>query len=77
MQEYSAETIKESLELAKTLQNTINNNLSNQEKRFRRKMMKMLENPSSKIMLIELLDRSFRSNDYTTIHELIAHTLQK
>ncbi|RDU66524.1 1-pyrroline-5-carboxylate dehydrogenase [Helicobacter didelphidarum] len=77
MREYSAETIQESLELAKTLQKKINSDLTCQEKRFRKKMMKMLENPSSKVMLIELLDRSFRSKDFVTVHELISHTLQK
>lgn len=71
------EIVKASLELAKTLQNKINNNLNCQEKKFRKKMMKMLANPSSKIMLIELLDRSFRSKDSAMSHEVIAHTLQK
>ena len=77
MQEYSPDTIKESLELAKSLQNRINSDLSRHEKKFRKKMMKMLENPSSKIMLIELLDRSFRSHDYVNVHELINYTLEK
>ncbi len=69
--------IKESLELARLLQNAINNDLNYQEKKFRKKMMKMLENPSSKIMLIELLDRSFRSKNNEMAHELISYTLQK
>ncbi len=77
MQSHKQETIEASLELAKTLQNKINSDLSCHEKRFRKKMMKMLENPSSKIMLIELLDRSFRSKNNAMAHELIAHTLQK
>lgn len=77
MQTYDKEMVEASLELAKTLQNKINSDLSCQEKRFRKKMMKMLKNPSSKIMLIELLDRSFRSKNSAMAHELIAHTLQK
>ena len=71
------EIIEASLSLAKTLQHKINSDLSCKEKRFRKKMMKMLENPSSKVMLIELLDRSFRSKDNEMAHELISHTLQK
>ncbi|MWV61808.1 aldehyde dehydrogenase family protein [Helicobacter saguini] len=74
---YADSTIKESIELAKTLQGKINSDLSCAEKRFRKKMMKMLENPASKIMLIELLDRSFRSKDYATTYELISYTLNK
>lgn len=74
---YADSTIKESIELAKSLQGKINSDLSCAEKRFRKKMMKMLENPSSKVMLIELLDRSFRSKDYAVVYELISHTLQK
>lgn len=77
MQTHDKEMIEASLQLAKTLQNKINSNLSCQEKRFRKKMMKMLENPNSKIMLIELLDRSFRSKNSAMAHELISHTLQK
>ncbi len=77
MQKDSTNTIKESLELARVLQNVINSNLDYKEKQFRKKMMKMLENPQSKIMLIELLDRSFRSKNNASVHELISYTLQK
>ncbi|STQ86434.1 aldehyde dehydrogenase family protein [Helicobacter muridarum] len=71
------DTIKETLHLARKLQYEINKDLSQSEKRFRKRMMKMLENPQSKVMLIELLDRSFRSKDSFTAYEFISHTLQR
>lgn len=69
--------IEQSLKLAENLQKNIEANLSKQERAFHRKMQKLLSNPKNKIMLIELLDRSFRCKDKRASFELIEHTLKK
>ena len=71
------DSVQKSIELAKDLQGRINQNLGHSEKKFRDKMKKMLENPRSKVLLIELLDRSFRSKNHGTAYELISHTLRR
>lgn len=77
MQYFNEKTINESLALARELQEKINSNLTKKEKTFREKMMKLLENPKSKVMLIELLDRSFRTSDFHASYELISFTINK
>ncbi len=69
--------IQKSLALAETLQNKIEQNLSSSERAFHAKMQKLLNNPQNKVMLIELLDRSFRCKDRAASFELIEHTLHK
>ncbi len=65
--------IKKALELSERLQIKIENNMSSDEKNFHNKMQKLLLNPKNKIMLIELLDRSFRCEDKKASFELISH----
>lgn len=65
------------LKLAETLQKSIENNISKKEREFHSKMQGLLNNPKNKVMLIELLDRSFRCKDKTASFELIEHTLKK
>lgn len=69
--------IQKSLALAEELQGKIEANISNSEKEFHAKMQKLLNNPENKVMLIELLDRSFRCKDKRASFELIEHTLNK
>ncbi|WP_104713630.1 bifunctional proline dehydrogenase/L-glutamate gamma-semialdehyde dehydrogenase [Helicobacter cetorum] len=69
--------IDDTLELARKLQNSISNNLSEQEKAFHSKMQKLLSNPENKVMLIELMDRSFRCLDNKARFEMIEHVLDK
>lgn len=71
------EIIKQTLALAERLQKDIDQNISDNEKAFHHKMQKLLENPRNKIMLIELLDRAFRTKDSSISFEFIAHTLSK
>lgn len=69
--------IQQSLSLAEKLQSQIQSNLSASERQFHAKMQKLLNNPKNKVMLIELLDRSFRCKDKKASFELITHTLAK
>lgn len=69
--------IEQTLALAKRLQNGIEQNISDNERAFHHKMQKLLKNPRNKIMLIELLDRAFRTKDASVSFEFIAHTLAK
>ena len=69
--------IQEALDLAQNLQSKIEENLSNSEKAFHAKMQKLLNNPKNKVMLIELLDRSFRCEDKCASFALIEYTLNK
>lgn len=69
--------IQKSIALAEELQSKIEQNLSASERQFHAKMQKLLTNPKNKVMLIELLDRSFRCKDKKASFELIEHTLNK
>ncbi|WP_201030182.1 proline dehydrogenase family protein, partial [Campylobacter fetus] len=69
--------INKTIELASELQNKIVQNISKHEKVFHQKMRKLLLNPQNKVMLIELLDRSFRCKDKKSSFELIQYTLNK
>lgn len=69
--------IQKALNLAQELQQKIQNNISIQEKNFHAKMQKLLLNPKNKIMLIELLDRSFRCKDKKASFDLISYTLYR
>lgn len=71
------ETIQQSLKLAKELQHKIEAHISQSEREFHSKMQKLLNNPKNKVMLIELLDRSFRCKDKSASFDLIEHTLNK
>lgn len=69
--------LENTIKLAEELQNKINHNISSHEKKFHNKMQKLLTNPENKVMLIELLDRSFRCKDESASFKLIDHTLNK
>ena len=69
--------ISQSLKLAEELQIKIQNNITNEEKQFHEKMKKLLENPVNKVLLIELLDRAFRTSDNNAKFEIINRTLNK
>ncbi len=71
------ELVEESLKLAENLQEKINSNISLREKAFHHKMQKLLNDPKAKVMLIELLDRSFRSKEAQTSFEFIHYSLKK
>lgn len=69
--------VNKSLALAENLQNQVNALMSEQEKTFHDKMEKLLRDPKNKVMLIELLDRSFRCGNKGVSYELICHILDK
>lgn len=69
--------LKESLKLAESLQTAIEANMSAIERSFHHKMQKLLVNPTNKVMLIELLDRAFRSKNRSVNFAFIEHTLGK
>ncbi|MCX2683558.1 proline dehydrogenase family protein [Campylobacter sp. MIT 21-1685] len=69
--------IQQSLDLAQDLQSKIEEKLSSNERAFHNKMQKLLRNPKSKVMLIELLDRSFRCKERKASFDLIEHILKK
>lgn len=71
------DVLERSLELAKILQNKVNKSIGQKEKDFHQKMKKLLVNPKNKVMLIELLDRSFRSSDSSKCFDLIQKTFNK
>lgn len=63
--------VSKALKLAESLQEKITQNISCTEKKFHEKMQKLLDNPRNKVMLIELLDRSFRcSNNKARFNEV-------
>lgn len=70
-------TIDLAIQLAEKLQNQITHNISKQEKIFHRKMQSLLKNPENKVMLIELLDRGFRSKNNKDNFDLICHVFKK
>ncbi|WP_104741143.1 proline dehydrogenase family protein [Helicobacter suis] len=71
------EIIRSTCTLARTLQQRISQKLSHTERSFHDKMQKLLSNPSNKIILIELLDRSFRCQNNRARFDLIEHTLKE
>ncbi|WP_121020470.1 proline dehydrogenase family protein [Helicobacter vulpis] len=77
MEQPPKDLVQSALNLAATLQTKISEHLDHQEKSFHNKMQKLLDNPQNKVMLIELLDRSFRCQDNHARFELIEYTLNK
>lgn len=71
------QTIQNSLILAQNLLTQTTQNMSASEKAFHHKMQRLLQNPQNKALLIELLDRAFRSKNCAVNFEYVAHTLQK
>lgn len=69
--------VSKSLQLAEELQHKITEHISSTEKSFHKKMQKLLENPKNKVMLIELLDRSFRCFDNSARFNEIEYILGK
>ncbi|WP_120951081.1 bifunctional proline dehydrogenase/L-glutamate gamma-semialdehyde dehydrogenase [Helicobacter sp. L8] len=77
MEQPPKDLVQSALNLAATLQANISEHLDHQEKSFHNKMQKLLDNPQNKVMLIELLDRSFRCQDNHARFDLIEYTLNK
>lgn len=69
--------VEESLKFAQSLQEKVTANIDESERIFHQKMQKLLNNPENKVMLIELLDRSFRCKNKAASFDLIEHTLNK
>ncbi|PAF47590.1 1-pyrroline-5-carboxylate dehydrogenase [Helicobacter sp. 12S02634-8] len=69
--------VSKSIQLAEMLQEKITQNISASEKKFHQKMQKLLDNPKNKVMLIELLDRSFRCFDNKARFNEIEYILGK
>ncbi|WP_281526976.1 hypothetical protein, partial [Campylobacter avium] len=67
--------VEESLKFAQSLQEKVTANIDESERIFHQKMQKLLNNPENKVMLIELLDRSFRCKNKAASFDLIEHTL--
>ena len=73
----SDKLIKQTIALAEEWQNRANQLVSHQEKQIQHKMLKMLNHPLDKIILLEMLDQSFRSNNHQRVGEQIAFLLDK
>lgn len=69
--------IEQSLKFAEDLQRKIEEHISQEEQTFHRKMKQLLDNPANKVLLIELLDKSFRSRNNSVKFEAISYTLSK
>ena len=69
--------LDQSIALAAQLQKSLEAAMSSEEKRFHEKMEKLLRDPKNKVMLIELLDRCFRTSDARRSHEEISFILAK
>lgn len=65
------------LTFAQQFQSQINANMKKTELAFHNKMQKLLENPKNKVMLIELLDKSFRTKDKQRSYRVITKILRK
>ncbi|ANV97519.1 1-pyrroline-5-carboxylate dehydrogenase [Helicobacter enhydrae] len=75
--DYSNPSVAQAIKLAEQLQNQITQNISQAEKEFHTKMQKLLKEPKSKVMLIELLDRGFRTKNPEASFDLIHSILDK
>lgn len=69
--------VEAALALATSLQEQIQASISKEEQDFHAKMSKLLEDPKNKVMLIELLDKSFRTQNKGKNFEFIEHILGK
>ncbi|MCW7755290.1 bifunctional proline dehydrogenase/L-glutamate gamma-semialdehyde dehydrogenase [Desulfobotulus sp. H1] len=56
-------------------QSRANSLLTSEEKRIQSQMAKLLNRPEDKIILTKLIDRSFRSSDFSRVAEQVAHVL--
>ena len=64
--------IKKSISLARKWQKRANELLEEQEKQIQKKMARLLNNPNDKVILIKLIDQSFRSSS----SKRIAHQIE-
>ncbi len=69
--------VENAINLAKTWQNEANKNIGTFEKTFHTKMKKMLKNPTDKVLLIELMDQCFRTDNTTRVADQIEYIFQK
>jgi len=71
------ETLNEVKQVATAWQRLIENEREQSEKKFHATMIRMLENPMNKMFLIELLDQSFRSNNYQRVADQLEFIFNK
>lgn len=73
----NTEVIQRAVELAEKWQNRASELVSNFDKKFHQKMNKMLSNPTDKVLLIELLDQSFRSDNPKRVSNQVEYIFKK
>ncbi|MDY6855032.1 MAG: bifunctional proline dehydrogenase/L-glutamate gamma-semialdehyde dehydrogenase [Thermodesulfobacteriota bacterium] len=68
--------IEEAVYLAKTWQERANELLSQKEKRFQKKYVRLLNHPLDKVILIQMIDQGFRSKDAKRVSNQINSILK-
>ncbi|TYT73671.1 proline dehydrogenase family protein [Desulfobotulus mexicanus] len=68
--------IVKAAELAREWQSRANSLLTDEEKRIQSQMSKLLNRPEDKVTLTKLIDRSFRSSDFSKVAEQVVHILE-
>lgn len=73
----TAETIlREAVALAETWQNRANQLLTDEEKEIQAQMLRLLTNPIDKVIMVRMIDQSFRSADARRVADQINHLLR-
>ncbi|MCK8603969.1 bifunctional proline dehydrogenase/L-glutamate gamma-semialdehyde dehydrogenase [Desulfoferrobacter suflitae] len=71
------ETIRAAISLAETWQNRANQLLTAEEKDIQDQMLRLLTNPIDKVIMVRMIDQSFRSHDSRRIADQINYLLTK
>jgi len=69
-------TIKEALSLAAAWQNRANELLTSEEKDIQDQMLRLLTNPIDKVVMVKMIDQSFRSDDVRRVADQINYLLK-
>lgn len=71
------ETIREAISLAEDWQNRANELLTPEEKDIQDQMLRLLTNPIDKVIMVRMIDQSFRSHDSRRVADQINYLLTK
>ena len=69
-------TIREALSLAAAWQNRANELLTSEEKDIQDQMLRLLTNPVDKVVMVKMIDQSFRSDDVRRVADQINYLLK-
>jgi len=73
----SEKTIKEAISLAEAWQNRANELLTSEEKDIQDQMLRLLTNPIDKVIMVRMIDQSFRSHDSRRVADQINYLLKQ